>query len=509
MPENVNEEAPYVPPSDLATDVSDGDVYSLSGPRRYTALMIASWLAILGVVSLIAAFVYYNQFFGPRSMEMSGAELIGINLTAKSMIGLRQPAETALDNVGQFKTGPLEQRYGHAILVNEFAGADKALEQLAAIDEAVAEKVAELEMEDEPVDFPTESQAGIRRVLGQLFEQYQQGDFDSSSLPPEDRELLTRRLGWVGKLALTPSKSPRKGDRRQINEEGSRTFVILAIATVLGILVILAAFVAIAIMVGLVVAQIVSPHFQNQSRHGFVYLETFAIWIVFFFGLQIVTSVVGSLIQQGSVAMALGPVAFFGSLLALAWPVVRGISFRTMCRDIGWELKNPFVEILVGGFSYLALIVPMLFGISISILLGVGMSWINAPAEFESAGPVGHPIAEEIASGGTLVWILVVVSACVAAPIVEETMFRGVLYRFLRDATDRRQRWVSVVLSSLISGLIFASIHPQGIVGIPVLTTLAFGFSLVREWRSSLIAPIVMHAINNGLVTGLLLLLMS
>ena len=38
---------------------------------------------------------------------------------------------------------------------------------------------------------------------------------------------------------------------------------------------------------------------------------------------------------------------------------------------------------------------------------------------------------------------------------------------------------------------------------------LAFGFALLREWRDSLIAPMVGHAINNGVIVGFMWLAFS
>ena len=46
--------------------------------------------------------------------------------------------------------------------------------------------------------------------------------------------------------------------------------------------------------------------------------------------------------------------------------------------------------------------------------------------------------------------------------------------------------------------MIFAALHPQGVFAIPALAGIGIGFSLLREWRDSLIAPMVAHAINNG-----------
>ena len=116
------------------------------------------------------------------------------------------------------------------------------------------------------------------------------------------------------------------------------------------------------------------------------------------------------------------------------------------------------------------------------------------------------PIANEAFGGDALQVIFTIFFiASVLAPLTEEIMFRGVLYRTLRDGSRRSSRVVSILFAALISSLIFAAIHPQGIVGIPVLTILAFGFCLVRQWRGSLIACITMHAIHNGLTMSLLI----
>ena len=92
---------------------------------------------------------------------------------------------------------------------------------------------------------------------------------------------------------------------------------------------------------------------------------------------------------------------------------------------------------------------------------------------------------------------VVVVLACVAAPIVEEIMFRGLLYRYLREASLQRGLFSSALISALVSSFLFAVIHPQGLAAVPILMGLAGGFCLVREWRASLLSSMVAHGLNN------------
>ena len=89
-------------------------------------------------------------------------------------------------------------------------------------------------------------------------------------------------------------------------------------------------------------------------------------------------------------------------------------------------------------------------------------------------------------------------------PIVEETMFRGVLYRHLRRSRPRRWPFfLSFLASAFVVSFVFAIIHPQGIVAVPLLMSLALGFCMMREWRCSLLSCMIAHGLNNALVISL------
>jgi membrane protease YdiL (CAAX protease family) len=44
---------------------------------------------------------------------------------------------------------------------------------------------------------------------------------------------------------------------------------------------------------------------------------------------------------------------------------------------------------------------------------------------------------------------------------------------------------------------------------VPTLGAIGFCFATAREWRGSIIAPAVAHALNNGAVTVLLVLMLG
>jgi membrane protease YdiL (CAAX protease family) len=54
----------------------------------------------------------------------------------------------------------------------------------------------------------------------------------------------------------------------------------------------------------------------------------------------------------------------------------------------------------------------------------------------------------------------------------------------------------------------FAVIHPQGFLAVPALMALAVAFTLMREWRGTVLPSMIAHGINNAVAT-LLLFLMS
>jgi membrane protease YdiL (CAAX protease family) len=92
--------------------------------------------------------------------------------------------------------------------------------------------------------------------------------------------------------------------------------------------------------------------------------------------------------------------------------------------------------------------------------------------------------------------IAYVLLGVVAAPIGEEFLFRGLLYRGMRV------RW-GVSVGAIGSALIFAVLHvsPLAIAGIFLIGVL---LALAYERSGSLATPILMHAVNNGLMFMLL-----
>jgi membrane protease YdiL (CAAX protease family) len=193
------------------------------------------------------------------------------------------------------------------------------------------------------------------------------------------------------------------------------------------------------------------------------------------------------------------------SLIAIGWPVLRGVSWADVRRDIGLTPgRQPAIEPIIGAACYTMALPMMLVGLAITYVLLAHAGALGAvgPREdsFAPTPTPAHPIVGYMASGGGWLRLQVFFLACVVAPLVEETFFRGVLYRHLREASRRFGSVLSVLLSATLMNFVFAGLHPQGILAIPPLMALAYGLTIAREWRGTLVPGMVAHGINNGLL---------
>lgn len=99
------------------------------------------------------------------------------------------------------------------------------------------------------------------------------------------------------------------------------------------------------------------------------------------------------------------------------------------------------------------------------------------------------------ADDGTLLLVLSGLLVVGVAPFAEELLFRGFLYRSLRNR-------FSVAASSAIIGGIFGAIHYGGTETVdllPVLAVLGATFCVAYERSRTLYSPIALHGVNNAI----------
>ena len=245
------------------------------------------------------------------------------------------------------------------------------------------------------------------------------------------------------------------------------------------------------------------------SEHGALVLgETFALWIVLFLGLNVLSAVVlarfaDSLGTPAHLAISIS--MMFGSLVVLGYPASRGVHWRELRGLIGLHTgRGVGAEVLNGLLCYITA-VPLLAGGL--VVFGIVTAIVNRLAGPQPAP--SHPVVEMFGGAGGFQVMMMFMLASVTAPIVEEIMFRGCLYGHLRGTVAPRVRGLSMLVSAVASSVVFAIIHPQGVLFVPALGGLAVGFCIYREMRGSLIAPMVAHGINNAVTLAIGLALMS
>jgi membrane protease YdiL (CAAX protease family) len=476
------------------------------GPRRGRPAV--AWAAIV----LAAATAFAWQLWSQRTAEgKKAASLLMLEMQAREFVALaeadRGQKEKLYQQVEPLKEGPQPQRLRFVVLAGEFVGPAEALKQLHDLR-------------------PAGDDAEVAAVLDKLYRDYGQDQFAAPSLSAGERQLLRDRLGWYGELALAPEGAPDAAARAAVLRPARRAFY----GTIgLGLALFGFGVVGLCLVIGmaiLVVFRQVRLHFRTGSADGAVYAETFAIWMWLFLGL----GKGATYLPVGPNRLLVGSAAALASLVALAWPVLRGVPFATVRRDIGLFWKDrpesqplarddayaaplfrrpapPWMEPVFGLASYAATLPLLLIG----ALLTLALMALAKRLFGDNGDPLGlgsdpsHPIAGFLLTANWWGRVQVLFAAAVGAPIVEETMFRGVLYRHVREATGRWGRWLSVLASAVVVSFIFAVIHPQGLVAVPALMALAIGFSLAREWRGTLVPSMVAHGVNNFMVTVLLL----
>ena len=315
-------------------------------------------------------------------------------------------------------------------------------------------------------------------------------------LPSEETSgLLEERLGWYGGLAAAMGDP----DRLQVIERDCAGFAMTLVTFLLGFGIAgFLGFVGLVVIIFLGCGNPSLIRVPTPARHV-VYAETFAGWLLLMLLLQFVMS----LVAPAGLGVLMSILAFFGSLLALGWPVLRGIPWSTVRADIGLRTVR-FSDVPTGVASWAMALPLMGIGLAITLVLML----LQTVLAGEAASP-GHPAQEAAVGAGTVQLVQLFILACVAAPIVEEIMFRGV---FLTHLCGWSRKWpllLGLTFAMAVSSIVFAAIHPQGPIFIPPLAGLAVGFCISRLWRGSLWPAIVAHGVNNAAVLTLNVMLFS
>ncbi|HVW48116.1 MAG TPA: CPBP family glutamic-type intramembrane protease [Solirubrobacterales bacterium] len=177
----------------------------------------------------------------------------------------------------------------------------------------------------------------------------------------------------------------------------------------------------------------------------------------------------GTLSTLGNVISQIGTELGF-LLVPMALASMRGAKgLRRILERLGFRAFSPSAF----GWMALAFALYLAFTILYSVVI---------------TEPKQKDIAESF--GPTVLQILLIV---IAAPIAEETCFRGMLFAGLREKLPR-------LGAALICGLIFGALHAlTGITAVPPLIVFGFLLALLYERTGSIIPGILLHMINNSI----------
>ena len=443
-------------------------------PRRARTLPPAAlWLAILASAAVfVSVSGWLPGLLGATPPAPEARLDFAVESSMRLLAGLGDLAPgqegRIIDRSRPEEGAPAPDRIAFGVLERHLGLEDEAEATLASV-------LADLDAADARGDAGAD--AGVWRDVAATLT----GRTGDGAFTDDEAAMLEERLGWVGRLATAD-----ESDRAEMASGARRT----ALAFVGFLLVAVAALVAglacsIVALIG--VSGRVRSTFgrggDGRDGAGSAYLESFALFLA---GMALISAAgVAAEALLSDDQLAAVPFVLFGaqwSLLALAWwPLARGVRGRDANRAIGWTGGRGVVrEVAAGVFGYLAGLPLVVAGI-VAMFVLIMVTGVQP----------SHPAQDMARSGHWLNLVMLFGLASVWAPLVEEVFFRGALQEDVR-------RRAGLLVAVVVTAVLFAGIHPQGVVGMPPLIALAVVFSLLRAWRGSLIAPIVAHALHNS-----------
>lgn len=425
---------------------------------------------------------------GPSVAAVRGDfELVGRAIVAVREFAPTTSPDLLLGQIEAMQQGGFTDRLAYAILVGKFRSWQEGID--------AAKK---LELPPQAAEEAGRLRARVVQVM-ELRQTLEASD-DAQGLGARNAaEPLRDKLGYFCD-ALGPDAGVK----------AAATLIALCAAGAWYALAIASGVVMIALLGFRAIAGSLRPRFAPSTsvHHALLLGETFLIWIALYVVLNVIAVIVMLPFADRLPSAAqplISATLMLATLVVLVYPLRRGMGWNELRASVGLHAGRGLLAESLSGIACYLTAVPLLAGGL--VLYGIAsyiVQWIDGPAPAPS-----HPVVEMIGGAGAFEVIGLFLMAAVVAPIVEETMFRGFLYGHLRGTVSPRIRAASMIAAALVSSVVFAVIHPQGVLFVPALAGLAIGFCIHRELRGSLVAPMVAHGINNTVTLTLALTLLS
>lgn len=392
-----------------------------------------------------------------------------------------------VETLDSYATSPHEKMRA-AIVAAELADADEALARLNDVNQLVNESEDQLE---------AEYVAALRQDLSLLSSVYR-----GETITQDERQRLIDHHGWHAQLALSYGKDSDDPERKPLIDGGMALMVGLVAFGALVLLALLSGFAALIVLCVKLGSGSLRMRFVPPAPGGSVYLETFAVFLALFMALQLVAGLLGTSLPEAA-QFSLQWVV----LLAIFWPLVRGVSFARWRADLGLVApEGLFKEVGAGLLVYLAslpvYVAAALTGLALVFLRSLISQAMSPGAAPVVEPPMSNPVIELVETTDPVTLIVLASLVTLWAPLVEELIMRGALYRHLRSR-------LHFVISAIVSALLFGLLHQYDLLMLLPVIALGAMFAFIREWRGSLIGCITAHALHNSTVFLLVVWLIS
>jgi hypothetical protein len=168
--------------------------------------------------------------------------------------------------------------------------------------------------------------------------------------------------------------------------------------------------------------------------------------------------------------------------LVAAWLVVTRVGRRPFWRTLGWGWIPQFKMVHAVGLAFL------MFGIAILS---------------ERLLPHQETDLEKFLKMGAGIRIMVAALAVMTAPLIEEIVYRGVVYSSVEGLMGKG---VAVVFVTLLFALVHVPQYWGSVATIAAILSLSFVLTLLRAWTGKLLPCVATHLVFNGIQAVILLL---
>lgn len=317
---------------------------------------------------------------------------------------------------------------------------------------------------------------------------------DPNAITTGDHTRLAQRHPFFAGLLRAHTLDDNDPLRAPITSRAAATILTIVPMILVAVLAIIAGFVLALLALVLIATGKLKPRLNwkpnlHPAKRAAL-LESVAVFFLGFAAIQVIAGLALALGLDITLALVwlLAPITL--------WPLLRGMNKRELIIALGWHangdgIKGLIRETALGIVGYIAGLPIFIAGILTAFLL-------IAISGSEPSHPAVNRALDTSPLGIATLYLL----TTVWAPLVEESIFRGAMYYAIRP-------YLAVIASTVINAFVFALIHPQGWALSPALASLAITFSLLREWRGSLIPAITAHALHNAFITTLLIAIIS